>query len=192
MLCCKSFIFSEPKKRRGTCFEQGPISALFIFIHFDFRFSISILFGHALNTFKFYRSVPGMLFPLYSSRKQRVGYDERIGRRGTGLFPCQGEEVSYKYLRLCASISFEFHHDDVRLENAASQCFLSFLSKGGHSLTHHATLYYVLLYPSASMKDAHKARCLGEQQGEVSLFTLISSSQVRESDVACSFIIYLK
>ena len=36
-LGCTSFTFSEPKKRRGTCFEQRPISALFSIISiFDF------------------------------------------------------------------------------------------------------------------------------------------------------------
>ena len=45
---CRSCIFSEPKKRR-TCLNQAPISALF-FLHFDFRFSISMLFGHNLTS----------------------------------------------------------------------------------------------------------------------------------------------
>ena len=36
---CRSCIFSEPKKRRGTCLNQASISALFIFISiYDFRF----------------------------------------------------------------------------------------------------------------------------------------------------------
>ena len=36
------------KKRRGTCLNQAPISALFFF-HFGFHFRFSILFGHALS-----------------------------------------------------------------------------------------------------------------------------------------------
>ena len=45
---CRLFIFSEPKKRRGTCLGQGPIGASYIFISI-FVLDFSMLFGHALR-----------------------------------------------------------------------------------------------------------------------------------------------